>query len=117
MASGRCRHGVAHAREVQMFHASDQAAGLRRLFRRAPAWWRCSPSGRHPAIMAQTPTALTEGARRVVVIDEHAPEHGSRLEASAIRIGAPGGPAGRIDVTDTMRGRRRPVAVPAAATV
>ena len=66
-----------------MLHASDQAAGLRRLFRRAPsAVVALFASGRAPRQLAvQTLVALTEGARRVVAIDEHAPEHGSLLAA------------------------------------
>ena len=90
-----------------MLHASDQAAGLRRLFRRTPsAVVALFASGRSPRALAiQTLTALTEGARRVVVIDEHAPEHGSLLAA----FGYPDG--GDLlatllcqqDVTETMR--------------
>ena len=66
-----------------MLHASDQAAGLRRLFRRTPsAVVALFASGRAPRALAlQTLVALTEGARRVVVIDEHAPDEGSLLSA------------------------------------
>ena len=54
-----------------MLHASDQAAGLRRLFRRTPsAVVALFTSGRSPRDLAvQTLTALTEGARRGVAID------------------------------------------------
>lgn len=66
-----------------MLHASDQAAGLRRLFRRTPsAVVALFTSGRTPRDLAvQTLTALTDGARRVVAIDEHAPDRGSLLAA------------------------------------
>lgn len=105
-----------------MLHASDQAAGLRRLFRRAPsAVVALFASGRAPReLAAQTLTALTEGARRVVVIDEHAPEHGSLLAAFGYPDGGDllGALQGRIDVTDTMREVADGLwVVPAAATV
>lgn len=105
-----------------MLHASDQAAGLRRLFRRTP-----SPvvalftTGRARRELAtRTLTALTEGARRVVAIDEHAPEHGSLLAA----FGYPdagdllGALQGHVPVTDAMREVADGLwVVPAAATV
>ena len=105
-----------------MLHASDQAAGLRRLFRRAPsAVVALFASGRAPRQLAvRTLTTLTEGARRVVSIDEHAPEHGSLLAA----FGYPEGGdllnalQGHVDVTETMREVADGLwVVPAAATV
>jgi flagellar biosynthesis protein FlhG len=78
-------------------------------------------SGRSPGSLAiQTLTALTEGARRVVVIDEHAPEQGSLLAA----FGYPDGGdllatlQGQHDVTETMREVAEGLwVVPAAAAV
>ena len=53
------------AEGFEMLHASDQAAGLRRLFRRTPSAVVATTSGRSPRDLAvQTLTALTEGARR-----------------------------------------------------
>ena len=104
-----------------MLHASDQAAGLRRLFRRAPsAVVALFASGRAPRQLAvQTLVALTEGARRVVAIDEHAPEHGSLLAAFGYPEGGDllGALQGRIEVTETMREVADGLwVVPAAAT-
>lgn len=105
-----------------MLHAADQAAGLRRLFRRTPspvvALFAC---GRAPrALAVQTLTALTDGARRVVALDEHAPERGSLLAA----FGYPdsgdllGALQGQADVTDAMREVADGLwVVPAAAAV
>ena len=105
-----------------MLHASDQAAGLRRLFRRAPsAVVALFTSGRAPRQLAvRTLMALTEGARRVVAIDEHAPEHGSLLAAFGYPEGGDllGALEGRMDVTETMREVADGLwVVPAAATV
>ena len=105
-----------------MLHASDQAAGLRRLFRRTPsAVVALFASGRAPRALAlQALVALTEGARRVVVLDEHASHEGSLLSAFGIPeasdlLGALQGPR---DVTESMREVADGLwVVPAAATV
>ncbi len=105
-----------------MLHASDQAAGLRRLFRRTHsavvAVFAC---GRRPdALALQTLVALTEGAHRVVVIDEHAPGQGSLLSTAGLPEGGDllGALEGRHDVTETMRELADGLwVVPAAATV
>ena len=90
-----------------MLHSADQAAGLRRLFRRTPsAVVALFASGRAPRDLAvQTLVALTEGARRIVAIDEHGPERGSLLAAfgypeAGDLLGALQGP---FEVSDTMR--------------
>lgn len=105
-----------------MLHASDQAAGLRRLFRRTPsAVVALFISGRSPRDLAvQTLLALTDGARRVVAIDEHAPERGSLLAAFGFPEGGDllGALQGQHDVTETMREVADGLwVVPAAATV
>lgn len=105
-----------------MLHASDQAAGLRRLFRRTPsAVVALFASGRAPRTLAlQTLVALTEGARRVVVLDEHAPDDGSLLSAFGFPEGADllGALQGQHDVTENMREVADGLwVVPAAATV
>jgi flagellar biosynthesis protein FlhG len=105
-----------------MLHASDQAAGLRRLFRRTPAGVvALFASGRAPRDLAiQTLTALTEGARRVVAIDEHAPDRGSLLAAFGYPDGGDllGALQGQHDVTESMREVADGLwVVPAAATV
>ena len=105
-----------------MLHASDQAAGLRRLFRRTPsAVVALFASGRAPRALAlQTLVALTEGARRVVVIDEHAPDEGSLLSAFGFPEGGDllGALQGQQDVTENMREVADGLwVVPAAATV
>lgn len=89
-----------------MLHAFDQAAGLRRLFRRTPpAVVALFAAGRTPKdLAARTLLALTDGARRVVALDEHTPERGSLLSA----FGYPesgdllGALHGQLDVTETM---------------
>jgi flagellar biosynthesis protein FlhG len=105
-----------------MLHASDQAAGLRRLFRRTPsAVVALFASGRAPRTLAlQTLVALTEGARRVVVLDEHAPDDGSLLSAFGFPEGVDllGALQGQHDVTENMREVADGLwVVPAAATV
>lgn len=105
-----------------MLHAADQAAGLRRLFRRTPsAVVALFTSGRVPRDLAvQTLLALTEGARRVVAIDEHAPERGSLLAAFGFPEGGDmlGALQGKHEVADTMREVADGLwIVPAAATV
>ncbi|HOB45056.1 MAG TPA: flagellar FleN [Zoogloea sp.] len=90
-----------------MLHASDQAAGLRRLFRRTPsAVVALFASGRSPrALAVQTLVALTEGARRVVAIDEHAAARGSLLAAFGYPDGGDllGTLQGKLDVSEAMR--------------
>ena len=105
-----------------MLPASDQAAGLRRLFRRTPsAVVALFASGRAPRELAvQTLAALTEGARRVVAIDEHAPDRGSLLAAFGYPDGGDllGALQGRCDVGDAMREVADGLwVVPAAATL
>jgi flagellar biosynthesis protein FlhG len=55
-----------------MLHASDQAAGLRRLFRQTPCpVMALFVAGRNPRQIAmETLHVLTDGARRVVALDE-----------------------------------------------
>ncbi|MDD3352771.1 flagellar FleN [Zoogloea sp.] len=105
-----------------MLHAADQAAGLRRLFRRTPsAVVALFVTGRVPRNLAvQTLCALTDGARRVVVLDEHAPEQGSLLSAFGFPEGGDllGALEGQLDVTGIMREVTDGLwVVPAAATV
>ncbi|HNI83629.1 MAG TPA: hypothetical protein PLX21_16975, partial [Rhodocyclaceae bacterium] len=58
---------------------SDQAAGLRRLFRRTPpAVFALFATGRSPLkTAARAVRSLTEGGRRVVVLEEHGEATGS----------------------------------------
>ena len=58
---------------------SDQAAGLRRLFRRTPpAVFALFATGRSPLkTAARVVRSLTEGGRRVVVLEEHGEATGS----------------------------------------
>lgn len=90
-----------------MLHSYDQAAGLRRLFRRTPCpVVALFAAGRAPAELAlHTLTALTDGARRVTVLDEHGLESGLLPPSAQL---APGADLlavlqGHIDVTEVMR--------------
>jgi len=105
-----------------MLHATDQAAGLRRLFRRTPsAVVALFASGRAPReLAAQTLAALTDGARRVVAVDEHAPGRGSLLAAFGFPEGIDllGVLQGRLEVSEVMSEVSDGLwVVPAAATV
>jgi flagellar biosynthesis protein FlhG len=91
-----------------MLHTiSDQAAGLRRLFRRAPpAVLALFTVGRSPTRLAcETLQALTEGGRRVVVLDEHPDNAGSLFSAFGVDEGVDllGALEGRLEVDEVMR--------------
>ena len=91
-----------------MMHAlSDQAAGLRRLFRRAPpAVFALFTVGRAPQRLAtRTLQALTEGGRRVVVLDEHPDARGSLFSAFGLDGGVDllAALEGHLDIGEVMR--------------